>query len=326
MSPSRTRSANHSRIVRAYAPASIGNFAAGFDILGAALAPLDGSLLGDIVQVEAASEDAFAVKGPYASRLKRESRPNLALRTRDLFREKLKEKELPVTPVAMTLEKHLPLSSGLGSSGSSIVATLVALQTLFGEPLTRAELLDLAARAEGAYSGTPILDNVASSLLGGLQMVVPGSASLRTLPWPEDLLLVVAHPAFELPTVQSRSVLPLVLGISSAVEFASNLAAFVHALHTHDRRLLGRCLRDVMAEPHRASLVPGFAEAKRDALSAGALGCSLSGSGPSMFAVADSDAAAADISQAISSAFVAAGQESRTWICGLDLQGARVLA
>lgn len=316
------------RVLRAYAPASIGNFAAGFDILGAALAPLDGSLLGDVVRVEASDKDSFSLKGPFGPRLKKESRQNLVLRSRDLFREALTAKGLESHPLALVLEKQLPLSSGLGSSGSSIVATLVALQAHHGEPLSRTELLDLAARAEGTYSGMPIMDNVASSLLGGLQMVVPGTAgaSLRGLPWPEDLILVVVHPAMELSTAQSRSALPTVMGVDSAVEFGSNLAAFVHALHTHDRRLLARTLRDVLAEPHRASLVPGFAEAQRTALAEGALGCSLSGSGPSMFAVAESEAAATRIQAGLQQTLKGAGHESQAWLCGLDLEGARVLA
>jgi homoserine kinase len=249
------------------------------------------------------------------------------MRAHDLFREKLSEKGLGCGPCAITLEKNLPLNSGLGSSGSSIVATLVALQALCGEPLSRMELLELAAQAEGTYSGGAILDNVASSLLGGLQMLVPGEfgPTLRALPWPEDLLLVVVHPAFELPTVQSRAALPESLSIASAVAFAGNLAAFVHALHTRDRRLLARCFQDLLAEPHRAKLVPGFETAKRKAMEAGAIGCTLSGSGPSLFAVADSEDHAGIIAEAIRKAFTAEDLDCHAWICALDPEGARVL-
>jgi len=315
------------RIIRAYAPASIGNFAAGFDLLGAALAPLDGSLLGDVVTVREAQADAFEVTGPFAVRITGETTQNLVLRARDLFRELLAEKGLNCGPVALSLEKNLPISSGLGSSGSSIVAALAALQAFCGEPLSRPELLELAAQAEGTYSGEAILDNVASSLLGGLQMLVPGEEgpTLRSLPWPEDLLLVVVRPEFELPTVKSRAALPTTLTLVEAVAFGGNLAAFVHALHTRDRRLLARCLQDLLAEPHRAGLVPGFSAAKRAALDAGALGCSLSGSGPSLFAVVDSEAVADSAAKAITEAFRQAGLDCRFWLCGVDPEGARVL-
>ena len=182
----------------AYAPASIGNVAAGFDLLGAALAPLDGSLLGDLVQVQWAAEASFQVIGPFAHALAGETRPNLVLRARDLFVEAMRASGEEVGPLAITLDKRLPVSSGLGSSASSIVATLVALQALCGEPLGGADLLGLAGRAEGITSGGMHLDNVAPSLLGGLQLMVPGregQPATRRLPWPSDLLMVVVHPA-----------------------------------------------------------------------------------------------------------------------------------
>jgi homoserine kinase len=316
-----------SRTVRAYAPASIGNFAAGFDLLGAAVAPLDGSLLGDVVTVREATEDDFGVTGPFADRMLREPQQNLAERVRDLFRERMEERDLPCPPVAISLEKNLPLSSGLGSSASSIVAALMALQTFSGNPLSRTELLMLAAKAEATYSGEPILDNVAASLLGGLQLMVNGERlpSVRSLPWPEDLLVVLLHPDFELPTAKSREALPALIPVSTAVAFAGNLAAFVHALHSKDRHLLSQCLRDPLAEPHRIDLVPQFRFAKGMALSAGALGCTLSGSGPSIFAVADSEKAAIAVKKALTFMYREIGMETREWICKLDLQGARVL-
>ena len=314
--------------VRAYAPASIGNFAAGFDLLGGALAPLDGSLLGDIVRIESAAVDSFCLEGPYASMLSGDSRKNLVLGSYDLFRERLAGLGLPCGPFAITLEKRLPLNSGMGSSASSIVATLAGLQAICGDPLGPQELLELAGRAEGIYSGAPHWDNVAPALLGGLQLRVPGaedSHAVRGLPWPGELVLAVVHPDFPLPTALSRSALPAAWPLGNLLAYAENLAAFLHALHTGDRALLGRCLRDPLAEPYRAKLVPGFLEAKAAALAAGALGCSLSGSGPSVFAVALSAAQAGSVSQSITEAFAQAGLASQSWICALDLQGARIL-
>ena len=313
---------------RAYAPASIGNFAAGFDLLGGALAPLDGSLLGDIVRIETATADSFQLEGPFASLLSGDSRKNLVLGTYDLFRERLAAMGLPCGPFAITLEKRLPLNSGLGSSASSIVATLEGLQAICGNPLGGPDLLELAGRAEGIYSGAPHWDNVAPALLGGLQLRVPeqgGLHAVRGLPWPGELLLAVVHPDFPLPTALSRSALPSAWPLAKLLEYAENLGAFIQALHTGDRALLGHCLTDPLAEPYRAKLVPGFAQAKAAALAAGALGCSLSGSGPSVFAVASSQAQAALVAEGITLAFAQAGLTSQSWICALDLQGARIL-
>jgi homoserine kinase len=314
--------------VRAYAPASIGNFAAGFDLMGGALAPLDGTLLGDIVAIETAAADSFQVTGPFAGKLSGETRKNLVVGAYDLFRAFLASRGLPCGPFAITLDKRLPLNSGMGSSASSVVAALAGLQAICGDPLTPVELLELAAQTEGLYSGASHWDNVAPSLLGGLQLCVPGAAGTRAaqgLPWPEDLLLVVVHPDFNLSTAKSRAVLPSQWSLEAVLTFAENLAGLVQALHTGDRDLLRCCLRDPLVEPYRAPLVPGFTLAKAAALDAGALGCSLSGSGPSLFAVAADPGQAAVIALAAREAFAAAGLPSESWICALDLQGARIL-
>ncbi|WP_243317799.1 homoserine kinase [Geothrix paludis] len=315
--------------VTAYAPASIGNFAAGFDLLGGALAPLDGSLLGDLVHAAPAAEASFHLEGPFAAALAGDTRPNLVLRAAGLYQDALKAQGRPAGPFALRLEKRLPVASGLGSSASSIVATLAALQALCGDPLGVPELLELAGRAEGSTSGGIHLDNVAPSLLGGLQLTVPGrdgKPAARRLPWPPDLLLVVAHPEFQLPTAQSRAALPARPAWVDTVDFAGNLAGFVHALHTGDRALLVRCLRDPLVEAHRAPLVPGFRAAQDGALAAGAMGCTLSGSGPSIFAVAGDETDAGAVAVALQHGFAQAGLASRTWICALDLEGARLLS
>jgi homoserine kinase len=312
----------------AYAPASIGNVAAGFDLLGAALAPLDGSFMGDLVRVARAPQSVFTLTGPFAGALSDEIRPNLVLRARDLFVEAVRAGGSEVGPLAITLEKRLPVASGLGSSASSIVATLVGLQALCGDPLSGSDLLDLAGRAEGITSGGCHLDNVAPSLLGGLQLLVPGregAPATRRLPWPSDLLFVVVHPEFWLSTAESRGALPERPGWPESVAFAGNLGSLVHALHTGDRALLGRCLRDPIVEPHRAPLVPGFRAAQSAALCLGALGCSLSGSGPSVFAVAEEEAQAELMAAAMRKAFADAGLASQGWVCALDPEGARVI-
>lgn len=299
------------RVLRAYAAAGVGNFAAGFDVLGASLAPVDGSLWGDIVEVEAAEAPRFAVAGPYADRLPSDPADNLVVRTRDLFAQ-----IVPLPPLALTLHKGLPVCSGLGSSAASVAATAAALNAWCGEPLDRAALLEVAEKAEGLASGSVHLDNVAPALLGGLILVT--SAGLpRSLPFPADLRIVVASPALSLATREARRVLPREVPLALAVAHAENLAGFVHALHTDDRPLLKATLRDLLAEPWRADLVPGFREAQAGALGAGALGCSLSGSGPAIFAVCGEEDAAA----------VAAALEGfgATRICRLDLRGARIL-
>lgn len=316
------------RTIRTYAPASVGNFAAGFDLMGAALAPLDGSRLGDIVEATPAVQTTFELTGPQALALAGDSRPNLVLQTFELYQETLWTKGIPCEGMALRLEKHLPVKSGLGSSASSIVATLAALQALYREPLSRAELLLLAGQAEARCAGGAHLDNVAPSLLGGLQLLVPGRRDgppvlCRELPWPRDLLLAVVHPHLDVSTAEARAILPTHLRMDETLAFAQNLAAFVHALHSMDRALLARCLRDTLAEPRRAVLVPGFGKVQVAALKEGALGCTLSGSGPTMFAVAEGAPRTQAVLEAMIEAFGQAGLACDAHLCGLDLDGAR---
>jgi homoserine kinase len=314
--------------VRAYAPPSIGNFAAGFDLMGAALAPLDGSLWGDVVTAELADEPALTVSGPFAALLPVDPWRNLVMRTFGLFREALRAKGSEMPPVAFHLEKNLPRASGLGSSAASVAATLTACQALTGAPLSAPEVWILAGRAEALVSGSAHLDNVVPCLAGGLQLLVPerdGRPDPRSLPWPDDLILVVVSPGFELSTEHSRRVLPHRFDLKDTLTFAENLTAFVLALTTGDRDLLRRCLRDPLAEPYRAPLVPGFRAAQAAALAAGAWGCSLSGSGPALFAVADSPAQAGRVAAALQGGLRGAGLDSTVRLCGLDRQGARLL-
>jgi homoserine kinase len=304
---------------RAYAPATIGNLAAGFDVLGAALAPVDGSLWGDVVEAERAESDSFIAQGPHASSLP-EPRENLVPRARALLRERLGG-ALP--PLRLTLYKGLPLRSGLGSSSASIVAALVACEAAGSRRLDKTELLALAGQAEATAAGVPHLDNVASCLLGGLTLVT-GVGMPRALPFPEDLRLVVVHPDLELSTAEARAVLPRDVPLELAVEHAGNLASLVHALHAGDRELLSDSLRDLLAEPHRAGLVRGFHDVKRAALELGALGASFSGAGPALFAVADVGRAL-DVADAMRAAFAEAGVAAEARVCWLDPLGARLL-
>lgn len=311
------------RRLRAFSPAGVGNFAAGFDVLGAAIAPEDGSLWGDIVEIaEVAASDRprFECTGPFADRLPADPAENLVLRTRDLFEQMIGQ---PLPPLAITLTKGLPVCSGLASSAASVTATAVALNAWCGEPLPPAGLLDLAGRAEGLASGAVHLDNVAPGILGGL-LLIPPQGLPRRLPFPDDLRIVVASPALALATREARAVLPREVPLALAIEHAQNLASLVHALHAGDRPLLRATLRDPLAEPWRASLVPGFREAQKQALDAGALGCSLSGAGPAVFAVAE-EGDAPVVAAALERGFDSRGVAATVRICRLDPQGARIL-
>ncbi len=305
----------------AYAPAGIGNLAAGFDVLGVAVAPTDGGLWGDLVEIRSAPADSLVSTGPFAHRLPARSADNLVWRARDAFAARL---DAPLPPLAFVLHKNLPVASGLGSSAASVAATLAALNESCGRPLALADLLAAAGEAESCASGAVHLDNVAPALLGGLLLVDPFNRA-RVLPFPEELRFVLWVPQLELETRVARSVLPREVSVPLAIAHAQNLGTLIHALHTHDLALLRTVLRDLLAEPHRAALVPGFRDVQAAATRAGALGCSLSGAGPAVFAVTET-AAAEPVAEAGVGAWREAGVECVARVCTVDERGARRVA
>lgn len=305
--------------MRAYAPASVGNWIAGFDVLGVALAPVDGSLWGDVVSV-APGTGRLHLAGPHAGRLPPDPADNLVLRSAAMYAEEIGAS----LDVDLTLHKNLPLCSGLGSSAASVVAALVAMNGWHGGALPPAAMLRLAGRAEGLTSGSAHLDNVGPSLRGGLQLCINGE-DCRTLPWPEGWQLAVVHSDIPVPTAEARAALPQAVPLKQAVAYWQNLAALVHALHARDKALIGACLHDPIVEPARQRFVPGFAAAKAGALAAGAVGCSLSGSGPSMVAVVGDGADGPAILAALAAPFEAQGIAVTAKLCNIDTAGARLL-
>ena len=302
----------------AFAPASIGNFAVGFDTLGAAVAPLEGPPLGDEVEVAVAEKPSLLCEGPFAHQLPEDPAANLATLAATAFG---KAWGRPLPTFRIRLFKGLPVGSGLGSSAATVAATLKALNALFGDPLGEAALLRAAGEAEAHASGAVHLDNVAPALLGGLRLITPDGAASE-LPFPERLRLVVVSPDLRLATREARAVLPTEVPLPLVVAHARQLATFVHALHAENDAALRGSFRDLIAEPHRAILVPGFREAQAAALGAGAWACTLSGAGPALFAVAELELAGC-IGEAMLHAWHRVGVEASARICGLDRQGAR---
>ena len=306
--------------VLAFAPASIGNFAAGFDVLGAAIAPLAGPPLGDQVELRLARSASYAADGPFAHRLPARPEDDLVLRACGVFARAWGR---PLPPLAIRLHKQLPVGSGLGSSSTSVVATLVALDALLEAGLGPEALLRAGGETEAHGSGAFHLDNVAPALLGGLRLVVPAGPP-QALPFPEQLVFAVASPELELNTRDARQALPAQLPRELAVAHAQNLAGLVLALCTGQAGLRRACLRDLLAEPHRAPLVPGFRAVQAAAMAQGAEGCTLSGAGPAIFAVVDRDRAE-PVAAAMAAAWRQAGIRCQVRVCRLEGQGARLL-
>lgn len=274
-----------------YAPASVGNLSVGFDALGLALAPIDGTLLGDVVTVEPfqGGDDDWQLQttGAFADALPPDPEDNIVLACCRGYADAAAAAGKPIEPLRVTLEKRLPIGSGLGSSASSVVAALEALNRFHSYRLPAPVLFGLMAEMEGAISGEVHLDNVAPCLYGGLRLCPPGSQDEYALPWPGAWRAVVCWPGTKLETREARSVLPEQVDRKTAVRHGAQFAQFVHALHSGNAQLAGRCVVDHIAEPYRRALLPGFEEARVELREIGALAVGISGSGPTIFALVD---------------------------------------
>jgi homoserine kinase len=227
--------------------------------------------------------------------------------------------------VEVSIEKGIPLGSGIGGSAASAVAGIVAANALLPEPLEPAALFRYALMGEAVASGAVHGDNVAPCLFGGLVLVRSAEPmDVVALPVPSTLRCAVAHPHQRLDTRHARQVLPPAYPLHDVIRQTANLAGVVAGCCTGDLALVGRSLRDVLIEPHRAALVPGFHEVQEAAMRAGALGCSISGAGPSLFAWCDGDVIEDAVRDAMVGAFAACGVAADGWTCAVGGPGARV--
>ena len=313
-------------MVAVYAPASIGNVGVGFDLLGAAVSPLDGSLLGDVVRIEGAIEGDFQLSqtGSFVDALPDNAKDNIVYQCCHYFRDALAELGREVPFVRLELNKNLPVGSGLGSSATSIVAAFHALNLYFDEPFDKPTLLKMMGKFEGQLSGSIHYDNVAPCYLGGLQLMTGEADICRTLPAADDWYWVMAYSGVNVSTKMAREVMPKQVPMATAIDYARNLAAFVDASHAGRWHDAAGFIHDPIAEPHRRHLLPGFDAVVAKLKAAGALATGISGSGPTLFAITDDKARAEQFAAILKQDYL---QTPRGFckICRLDTQGARVV-
>lgn len=308
------------RVVTAFAPATVSNVACGFDVLGFAL-----ERPGDHVTVRLVSSgvriDEITGDG---GRLPREPSRNTAGVAAAALLRTLGEHR----GVAMAIHKGLPLSSGLGGSAASAAAAVVAVNALLDAHVPIDTLLACAIEGEGLGSRSAHPDNIAPALCGGFVLVRhPDPPDIVRLPVPPGLTAVVVHPDLEIETARARALLGPDVPLADAIRQWANLGALVDGLHRADFALISRALEDRIAEPRRALLVPGLAAIKQAAVGAGALGCSLSGSGPSLFALCQGPDVAERVAEAMTAAVQAhIGGEPQTYVSSIAPHGARVVS
>lgn len=308
-------------MVKVYAPASIGNVSVGFDVLGAAVSPIDNRQLGDCVSVVKADKFNLKNSGSFVGKLPQLPQQNIVYQAWQLFCQELGKS----LNVEITLEKNMPIGSGLGSSACSVVAALMALNEYSGRPFDKNSLLLMMGQLEGRVAGSIHYDNVAPCYLGGMQLIVEQNNVLsQSIPIFADWIWVMAYPGIKVATAEARAILPSHYQRQDTINHGRLLAGFIHACHTQQNDLAIDMLQDVIAAPYRAQILPGFIAACEKVKNIGAVACGISGSGPTLFAICYERKTAEKVMQWLKQYYLQNGT-GFVHMCRLDQVGARVI-
>ncbi|MCU0390163.1 MAG: homoserine kinase [Thermoflexibacter sp.] len=305
--------------IRVFAPATVANVACGFDVLGFALnEPGDEVLL----QTNDTGEVTISKIIGDGGKLPLNAQKNTAGVVVKQYLNHIGSSQ----GIDIQLHKKMPLGSGLGSSAASAVASLFAVNELMGAPLSRTQLLPFAMEGERIACGAGHADNVAPALLGGFVLIRSyAPLDVVSIPFPKDLVATVIHPQIEIRTEDARSILKKSILLKDAIQQWGNIGGLIAGLIQGDYELIKRSLQDVIIEPVRSLLIPNFDKVKQAALANGALGCSISGSGPSIFALSTSLSLAGDIASAMRKELKIIGIDCDVYISPINKIGPKVL-
>ena len=304
--------------VKVFAPATVANVSCGFDVLGFCL-----DHVGDEIIVHKSPQPGVRITKIEGQKLPLATKENVA----GVAAEALLEKYRTDLGFEIEIYKGIKAGSGIGSSAASAAGAVFGINALLGEPFSRDQLIEFAMKGEELASGAAHADNVSPALLGGFTLVRCGKTpDVISLPSPEDLYATIIHPKIELRTADARSVLKKTILLEKGIQQWGNLAALVSALYTNDYDLISRSLVDVVIEPERSVLIPYFNEMKKAALSAGALGSGISGSGPSIFTFPKGHATAEQVQQALIETFSPLGIEFDTFVSKINPKGVQIIS
>lgn len=301
--------------IKVFAPASIGNVGIGFDVLGLCLdRPGD-----EIIIKESRTPGVTISKITGGKTLPLDPTKNTAGVAAQAVLDHLGTK----IGVDLEIRKRMPSGSGLGSSAASAVAGAMAVNEFLRNPLEKRELLPFAMQGEELASKAYHADNVAPSLLGGLILIRDNATlDLHRVYTPSGIHLTLIYPEIEILTADSRAVLSDTVPLKTAIQQSANLSNFILGMMNGDFDLIGRSLDDVMIEPQRAKLIPKFYDVKEAAMKAGALGCSISGAGPTIFAMSKNSLEAENIEQAMKAIYTDAKIRCKTYVSKVNNEGA----
>lgn len=321
------------KVYRAYAPASSANLSVGFDLLGIAVRPISGEPLGDFVSAReleehevgnACNDLILRTEGRFESKLPSDPKKNIVFDAYELYKERLAKKGLQAKRLELVLQKNLPVCSGLGSSASSVVAAVLALDAAHDNYFGREGCLELMGILEGKISGSIHYDNVAPCYFGGMQFIInEGDSISENIPYFDNWYWVLCFPGLKVSTAEARAILPAQYLRQDVITFGRRIGAFMHASYTKNEKLAIATLVDVIAEPYRAALIPDFAEARLFGSALNALSTGISGSGSTIFSIFTDLEAAKKMQEYLQREFIA-NEDGFCHICKVDPRGAFV--
>jgi homoserine kinase len=306
--------------IKAFAPATVANVACGFDIFGFAV-----DEPGDTVELYRRDEPGISITEITGDegRLPRDPQRNAVTVVMLKMLEQLQNTDFGCE---VRLHKNMPLGSGMGSSAASAAAGVFALNEMLGNPYTREQLLPFAIEGERIACGSAHADNVGPALMGGFVVIRSYKPlDMFNIPVPKNLYCTLVHPDIEVNTKDARFILRNEVSLKNAISQMGNVAGLIAGLMQEDYALISRSMVDVIIEPVRAILIPEFNEVKHAALEEGALGCSISGAGPSMFTLSKGKETAERVGKAMQETFALAGIDSHIHVSAINQDGPRVL-
>lgn len=303
--------------IKIFSPATVANVSCGYDVLGFCL-----DSVGDEMIVHKVAKKGISITKIEHFDLPFEADKNVAGVAALAM---LKELDIDFG-FEIEIYKNIKPGSGIGSSAASAAGTVVAINELLGKPFNNTQLTAFAMKGEALASGSEHADNIAPAIFGGFTLVKSiEPLTILEIPTPSGLYATVIHPEIEIKTAESRAILPKEVPLYKAVTQWANVGSLVHGLHTNDYELISDSLQDVLVEPHRSKLIPHYNELKTEVLNAGALGCSISGSGPSVFALSKGEFQAKLVAEAMRKVYSKTAIPFNFYVSKINKQGVKII-
>jgi len=303
--------------IKIFSPATVANVSCGFDVLGFCL-----DSIGDEMIIRKVDKKGIYITKIDGYDLPFEATKNVA----GVSALALIEEAKPDYGFEIEIYKHIKPGSGIGSSSASASGSVFAINELLGKPFNKTQLTYFAMQGEKLASQSEHADNVAPGLFGGFTLVKSlQPLEVLEIPTPNDLYATIIHPQIEIKTAESRAILPNEIPMQDAIKQWANVGSLIHGLHTSDYELISRSLKDVVVEPHRSKLIPYYNNVKTKVLNAGALGCGISGSGPSIFSLSKGIETAEKVASAMKNVYSETNIAFETYVSKINTEGIKTL-